>query len=98
LDAIDDYRPTMRYVLALAILVAAAGATTSAAGARKPCVVPRLYTMSISAAKALLMSSGCTLGGISYQRPRATVVVVTDQVPAPGAIIPRSYRVYLIAA
>jgi hypothetical protein len=24
--------------------------------------------------------------------------VVTDQVPAPGAIIPRSYRVYLIAA
>lgn len=92
------YGPFMRLILVLTIMVIATGASTSSAGTRKPCVVPRLYTLSISSATALIRSSGCTLGGVSYQRPRRGVAVVTNQVPAPGAIVPPSSRVFLIAA
>jgi beta-lactam-binding protein with PASTA domain len=85
-------------LLVLAIVVVATGASTGTAGTRKPCVVPRLYTLSISSARALITSSGCRLGGVSYQKPRRAVAAVTNQVPAPGAIVPPSSRVFLIAA
>lgn len=88
----------MRFVLALTVLIAAAGASNGTAGTRKPCVVPRLYTLSIDAARTRIASSGCRLGGIAYQRPRAAVARVTDQVPAPGAILPPLQRVFLISA
>ena len=88
----------MRFILVLTIMGIATGASTSTAGTRKPCVVPRLYALSISSARALITSSGCTLGGVSYQKPRRAVAVVTNQVPAPGAIVPPSSRVFLIAA
>lgn len=90
----------MRFVLALAALIAAAGASTASApaAARKPCVVPRMYTLSLGAARSLIVASGCTLGGVAYERPRAAVARVTAQVPAPGAILPRSQRVFLIVS
>lgn len=88
----------MRLVLALAVVIAAAGITASVApsAARRPCVVPRLYALRLAAARTLIAASGCTLGGIAYERPRAAVARVTDQVPPPGAILPASARVYVI--
>lgn len=90
----------MRLILACTALILVAAVSTAAAGAtkRKPCVVPRVYALSIEVARTLIVGSGCRLGTISFEKPRARVVRVTDQVPPPGAILSPSARVSLIVS
>jgi len=89
--------------LALAI-AAAAGATaiatsaSAAPGARTGCTVPRLYALTIPAAMTRIAASRCHFGGISYERPRIRLGRVTDQVPMPGAVVPRRARIFLIVS
>lgn len=95
-----NYGRSMRFTLAVAALLAAAGVSNANAPAagRRPCIVPRLYALRVAPARVLLASSGCTLGGLSNETNVATVPRVTDQVPAPGAILPPSARVFLIVS
>ena len=94
----------MRSVKLMLVLAAVAASTlsglTSASSAlsRGGCVVPRLYALNVGTAKGLLTHAGCTLGGLSYQRPRAGTARITAQVPPPGAILPTSARVFLIVS
>ena len=90
----------VKVVLVLAALAAAAlgGLTPAPALARGGCVVPRLYTLKVATAQALLAHAGCKLGGISLQRPRAHIARITGQVPAPGAILPASAPVFLVVS
>lgn len=87
-------------MLVLAAVAAAplSGLTSAPARARGGCVVPRLYALKVVAAEGLLTHAGCRLGGLSYQRPRARIARVTDQVPRPGAVLPASARVSLIVS
>jgi hypothetical protein len=92
----------VKLALAIAAVVttAALGAAQSSAHApvRHTCIVPRLTTLTLAAAEARLTASGCKLAGFSYERPRARAARVTDQVPAPGAILFKSARVFLIVS
>jgi hypothetical protein len=78
----------------VAALGGAAGAATP--GGRGSCVVPRLFALSPRAAQARLTAAGCALGGVAHERPYARVSLVTGQVPAPGAVLPRRTRVTLL--
>lgn len=90
----------MRRFLALAATAVALAAGAPAARPAVPtrCTVPRLYALTIAAARLRLTFSGCTLGGISYERPRARRARVTDETPAPGAVLPERARVFLVAS
>jgi hypothetical protein len=99
--AASTYGRAVKLALAIAAVVttAALGAGQSSARATaRPCIVPRLTTLTLAAAEARLTASGCKLAGFSYQRPRTRSIRVTDQVPAPGAILFRSARVFLIVS
>jgi hypothetical protein len=90
----------MKLMLVLAAVAAAtsSGLTSAPALARGGCVVPRLYALKLGTAKGLLTHAGCTLAGVSYQRPRAGIARITAQVPPPGAMLPASARVFLIVS
>jgi len=45
-----------------------------------------------------IAASRCHFGGISYERPRIRLGRVTDQVPMPGAVVPRRARIFLIVS
>jgi len=88
----------MKLTLALAAVVTTAALGAGPSSARRACIVPRLYTLTLAAAEARLTASGCKLAGFSYERPRTRTARVTAQVPAPGAILFHSARVFLIVS
>ena len=96
------YRPRVKLLLLIAVVAASAavggGARTAAARVPSGCVVPRLFALTLPAAKARLTAAGCSLGSIAFERPRARVARVTDQVPAPGAVLRRKTRVSLLVS
>lgn len=95
-----DHVGPMKILLALSASAAtlAAGAATTSASPERHCVVPRLYGLALGGAGAALTRAGCTVGAVSYERPRMRVARVTDQVPPPGAVLPRRARVFLIVS
>jgi beta-lactam-binding protein with PASTA domain len=92
----------VKFVLVITGLVVSAmlagGAPTALAGSPTACVVPRLYALTLAAAEARLPAAGCGLGGITLERPRTRNARITDQVPAPGAMLPRRARVSLLVS
>jgi beta-lactam-binding protein with PASTA domain len=96
------YRPPVKNTLLIVAIVAGAAFGTAAqrATAQAPsgCVVPRLYALTLPAAKSRLTAAGCKVGAIAFERPRAHVARVTAQVPAPGAMLPRHARISLLVS
>ncbi len=90
--------------LGLAVMIATIGtalgtiATAAPAGGKSDCVTPRLFALTLPAARVRIAAAGCRLGGVSWERPRTRPFRVTDQVPPPGAILPARGRVFLIAS
>ena len=82
----------------VSVLALGVGAAASSASPLGACVVPRLYGLDLVTARAAVTHSSCSIGGISFEGPHGRVARVTDQVPAPGAILPRHGRVSLIAS
>lgn len=64
------------------------------AAASRPCVVPRVYTLSPAAAAIRIERAGCTLGAVVHELPWGPRV--TGQVPLPGAILTPRARVSLV--
>ena len=93
-----------RVKLGLAVITATVGTalgtivTAAPTGAQGACLTPRLYTLSIPAARVRINAAGCRLGGVSFERPRTRPDRVTDQTPPPGAILPAGGRVFLVAS
>jgi beta-lactam-binding protein with PASTA domain len=96
------YRPQVKSMHLIAVVAAGAAlggaARTAAAHAPSGCVVPRLYALTLPAAKARLTNAGCSLGAVALERPHARVARVTGQVPAPGAVLPRQARISLLVS
>jgi beta-lactam-binding protein with PASTA domain len=96
------YRRQVKFVLVIAAVAASvvlgAGATIALAAPQRACVVPRLYALSPAAAKTRLAAAGCSFGRMAFERPHADHPRVTDQVPAPGAVLPRHTRVSLLVS
>jgi len=94
------YRPQVKSMFLIAAIVvgAAVGGAARTAAAHTPsgCVVPRLYALTLPAAKSRLAAAGCGLGAVALERPHARVARVTGQVPAPGAVLPRHARISLL--
>jgi beta-lactam-binding protein with PASTA domain len=88
-------------LLIAAIVVGAAiggAARTAAANTPSGCVVPRLYALTLPAAKSRLADAGCSVGAVALERPHARIARVTGQVPAPGAALPRHTRISLLVS
>jgi hypothetical protein len=92
----------VRHVLATVVLAIApvAFSVQGAIGAtpRTACVAPRLYTLTLAAAETRLAVAGCRLAGVSRETADAHTRLVTDQVPAPGAVLPRRAGVFLVVS
>jgi beta-lactam-binding protein with PASTA domain len=72
----------------VALLIVAGGLDVAMAQPQRGCTVPKLYALSLSAAKERLSAAGCRLGGVSFVSPRSPGARVSSQVPAPGAMLP----------
>lgn len=96
------YRRQVKFVLGIAAVAASVvlgvGATIALAASQSACVVPRLYALRPAAAEARLAAAGCSLDRMAFERPHANHPRVTDQVPAPGALLPRHARVALLVS
>ena len=100
-ERVAIYGRRVKLTLAFAAAAAAFTIACSPTGAamtigQRACVVPRLYTLTIGVARSKLAAAGCTLGTVSYQRPRIRNTRIADQVPPPGAVLPLAARVSLI--
>jgi hypothetical protein len=97
----STYRQQVKFLIGIAAVAASVvlcvGATTALAGSQA-CVVPRLYALRPAAAEARLAAAGCSFGRMAFERPHANHPRVTDQVPAPGAVLPRHARVSLLVS
>jgi beta-lactam-binding protein with PASTA domain len=89
----------MLLIAAIAAGAAIGGAArTAAAHTPSGCVAPRVYALTVPAAKSRLTAAGCSLGTVAFERPRARVARITGQVPAPGAVLPRHARISLLVS
>jgi hypothetical protein len=50
--------------------------------------VPRVFALTLPAAKERIAAARCRLAGVSIESPRLHGARVTSQVPAPGATLP----------
>jgi hypothetical protein len=93
-----------RVKLALAVIIATLGtalgtiATAAPTETQRACMTPRVFALTVTAARARITAAGCRLAGVSYERPRTLPSRVTDQVPPPGAVLPPRGRVFLIVS
>ena len=96
------YRRQVKFLVGIAAVAASVvlgvGATLALAAPQAACVVPRLYALRPAAAEARLAAAGCSFGRMAFERPHASHRRVTDQVPAPGAVLPRHARVSLLVS
>jgi beta-lactam-binding protein with PASTA domain len=96
------YRPQVKSMFLIAAIVVGAAvggaARTAAAHTSSGCVVPRVYALTLPAAKSRLNAAGCSVGAVALERPHARVARVTGQVPAPGAVLPRHARISLLVS